>query len=115
MKKKLSFPEKLARTRANMVPVEPKRDIFLSVYGGSYDGKTRVIVGAKSKKAAYEAMNAVLWGIDSYSTWNQYTAETFNEIELELGQTNPGVVYACTTNWTQSKDDYIPVNTIKDY
>ncbi|HET8635504.1 MAG TPA: hypothetical protein VFL96_01500 [Acidobacteriaceae bacterium] len=68
------------------------------VYGGTYDGRHRVIVAASSKKAAYAAICKV-WPNISYYYWNGYTSDTGNKTELSVALSEPGTVFV-------AKDDY---------
>lgn len=70
----------------------------LKVYGGCYDGKNRLVVASSTKKAAWEAVNAI--GRISYNTWDQYTSETSNETELAVALAQPLTVFTRNaTDW----------------
>lgn len=60
----------------------------LTVYGGTYDGRNRVIVAAPTKKKAYEAISAAI-NVGSYSTWDKYTADSGNEYEVHVATSRP--------------------------
>lgn len=64
----------------------------LVVWGGTYDGRNRMIVATRTKKAAYEAFNAVA-NVGSYSLWNQYTSDSGNETEITVTTAEPGTVF----------------------
>lgn len=70
-------------------------DAAMTVYGGTYDGRRRVIVAAPTKKAAYQAMKGAHSGsyCGSYSTWSQYTSETGNEEECRVARAEPLTVF----------------------
>lgn len=70
-------------------------DAAMTVYGGTYDGRRRVIVAAPTKKAAYQAMKDAHSGsyCGSYSTWSQYTSETGNEEECRVARAEPLTVF----------------------
>lgn len=65
----------------------------MKVYGGCYDGRNRVIVAAKTKRAAYALVSAALRGI-SYYGWNEYTSETGNDPELSVALAQPETVFS---------------------
>ena len=65
----------------------------LTVYGGTYDGRNRVIVAAPTKKAAYEAISAVMQ-VGTYATWNNYTADTGNTEEVDVATSEPLTVFS---------------------
>lgn len=64
----------------------------LIVYGGTYDGRNRLIVAAYTKKAAYEAIAAVA-PVGSYKTWIDYTSDSGNDEDIEATRQEPGVVF----------------------
>lgn len=66
----------------------------LTVYGGTYDGRNRVIVAAPTKKSAYEAIKKAIPSIGSYRTWDQYTSDSGNEEEVSVTMSNPLVVFS---------------------
>lgn len=62
----------------------------IQIYGGTYDGRTRIIVAAKTKKKAYELMKEVT-STGSYATWVKYTGVGANEQDMANCEEN--VVY----------------------
>ena len=60
----------------------------MKVFGGTYDGRNRVIVAAPSKKKAHEAVSKALLGV-SYYSWDLYTAESKNQEEVALSKSLP--------------------------
>lgn len=81
----------------------------LTVYGGCYDGKNRVIVAAPTKKAAHAAVKNVLGGI-SYYAWDQYTSDTGNEVELQTALAKPLAVFSVSINGKTSDYKQIPTD-----
>lgn len=79
----------------------------LIVYGGTYDGRNRLIVAAYTKKAAYEAIAAVA-PVGSYKTWNDYTSDTENENDVAVAAAEPGVVFK-SRGIERSIGDYVRV------
>ncbi|XAI95157.1 hypothetical protein [Microcystis phage Mwe-JY13] len=65
----------------------------LTVYGGTYDGRNRVIVAAPTKKAAYEAVSAVMH-VGSYTTWSNYTSGTGADEEIAVATASPLTVFS---------------------
>ena len=63
----------------------------MKVWGGNYDGVHRVIVAAKTAKAAHEAVSKHFRV--SYYSWRQFTTETANQEELEVALAAPGTVF----------------------
>jgi hypothetical protein len=49
----------------------------------------RAIIASKTKKEAMEALE------QSAYTFKNYTAQTFNDVELKVALADPGVVYEC--------------------
>jgi hypothetical protein len=76
------------------------------VYGGCYDGKTRLVVAASTKKQAFEAVKAVFGFSLSYSNWDSKTAVSANEIEVQLTSGSEGVVYKSTSRVRVDATDY---------
>lgn len=72
----------------------------MKVYGGCFDGTTRHIVAAKTKKAA-----AVALGVSMYE-FNGYASATGNDLELATAIAEPGVVFSAPASGPQS-DHYV--------
>lgn len=71
----------------------------LKVYGGCLDGLHRQIVAAKSFAEACR-----LWRT-TYAQARPYACETFNEFEIALAMSKPGIMFRRTSNgrWTKVK------------
>lgn len=69
----------------------------MKVYGGCFDGRNRLIVAAKSKKAAHAAMVALRPNL-SYSTFTAFGSETGNTLELKTALAKPGTVFTAPIN-----------------
>jgi len=65
----------------------------LKVFGGCYDGRNRVVVGAEIKKEAHAAVAKAISRI-SYYGWDQYTSESGNDEEVSMCSFEPGVVFS---------------------
>jgi len=65
----------------------------LKVYGGTYDGRNRVIVAAPSKRAAYDAISKAIRGVGGYKSWDAYTSDSDNEIEVSVATASPLTVF----------------------
>lgn len=74
-------------------------DAEMTVYGGTYDGKNRMIVAAPTKKAAHAAMQAVMSCIGTLKTWDQWTAETGNDEECRVARAKPLAVFTKADNF----------------
>lgn len=68
---------------------------MVKVWGISL-GKTRCIVGARSKTAAARALDCTLY------TFNMYACETGNEEEIVVGLGKPGQVFMRPIDWLAS-------------
>lgn len=64
----------------------------MKVFGGTFDGRNRVIVAAKTKKAAHAAIAQFLHL--SYYGFDMYGGETWNETELKVALESPGTVFS---------------------
>jgi hypothetical protein len=85
----------------------------MKVFGGCYDGMTRVIVATTTKKAAFEAMSELkLCG--GYSTWNEFTCETYNEKETKVALANPGVVFMERDGKRRNTNGIVPATLYGD-
>lgn len=69
----------------------------MKVYGGCYDGRSRVIVAAPNKKAAWQAVNTI-WPSISYYSWDSFTSDTGNDAELEVATAKPLTVFTQSVN-----------------
>lgn len=78
-------------------------DAEMTVYGGTYDGKNRMIVAAPTKKAAHAAMQAVLPCIGTLKTWNTWTAETGNDEECRVARAKPLAVFTKADNFRDER------------
>lgn len=65
----------------------------MTVYGGIYDGRRRMIVAAPTKKAAHAAMQIVTPSIGTLKTWHNWTAETGNAEECAIARAEPLTVF----------------------
>jgi len=70
-----------------------KNKANITVYGGTYDGRRRMIVAAPTKKAAYEAIKKVL-NVGCYASWNNYTSDTGNYEECKTAIAEPLTVFS---------------------
>lgn len=68
----------------------------MKVWGGCFDGTTRHIVAAKTKKAAAEALGVTLYSL------NGWAAETGNDLELATALAEPGVVFSAPASGPHS-------------
>jgi hypothetical protein len=73
----------------------------LKVYGGCFDGTTRQIVAAPTKKAAAEAL-----GLSMYH-FNGYAAETGNAFEIETALSEPGKPFSAPAD-VKTEKDFVP-------
>lgn len=80
----VSFLLVIRETRNQNKEKDMKR---LRVWGGSADGRHRMIVATTTKKAAMEAL-----GVSAY-TFRNFFSETANETELATARPEPGVVF----------------------
>ena len=78
------------------VDIVGNMEIDVKVYGGVYDGRNRLIVAAKSKKAAFEAISRVTYAV-SYYYFSQHTSETGNDVELKVALAAPLSVFSAST------------------
>jgi hypothetical protein len=67
----------------------------LKVYGGCFDGATRQIVAAPTKKAAAEALEVSVYH------FNEYSCETGNLTELSVALADPGKPFSAPANGPQ--------------
>lgn len=65
----------------------------LNVYGGTYDGKNRVIVASPTKKAAYNAMKSAGLFNGGYGSWDAFTSDSGNETEVAVATPYPLTVF----------------------
>jgi len=73
----------------------------MRVWGGCFDGTTRQIVAAKTKKAAAEAL-----GVSLYH-FNNYGGETGNDLEVSVAMQCPGTPYSAPVSGMQ-EDRFVP-------
>lgn len=66
----------------------------MKVFGGCFDGRNRLIVASKTKKAAYEAIREACYGRLSYHGFSEFACETGNGTELSTALAAPGVVFS---------------------
>jgi len=73
----------------------------LKVYGGCFDGTTRQIVAAPTKKAAAEALELSMYH------FNGYGGETGNARELEVALSDPGKPFSAPVSGRE-EDVFVP-------
>lgn len=66
----------------------PNRAKRLKVFGGCFDGTTRTIIAAPNQQTARAA-----FGVSSHAMVN-YCSETWNEHEVSVAMSKPGVVFS---------------------
>lgn len=64
----------------------------LKVYGGTYDGRNRVIVAAPNRADALRALNAAGHQMSMHG-FREYGSETGNAHEIDVAATSPGTVF----------------------
>lgn len=71
----------------------------MKVFGVNYDGRSRRIVAAKTKKEAAQRLGV------SLHQFRNYGCQTGNQEEIELAMREPGVVwsigFALNSNWVR--------------